>query len=199
MSAALRYLEEAKIEELAHKYEEQGFAIAKHHQDAGATYDLVASNGQKTIAIEVKARTALARYVEEIKRLRTIAHDRGYDFHLIIVNPPVERQIRVDGFRPLLLRYITGHLPDLLGELSDHATIETVKALDIKSIEVTRAGLDLKGTGAVEVTLDYAIEGDRDGVAWEMTFPFDFALSISPQFEITEVDQLLIDTSEFTG
>jgi len=197
MSASLRYLEEAKIEELAHEYESKGFTIAKDYHDAGATYDLVASRGQAKIAIEVKARAALSSHTEEIKRLRTIAQDRGYSFQLFIVNPPLERQIQVDQLETLLLQYFIDHMPEELDELSSHTSIDAVSEVDIRAITVTQAGFDVTGVATIEVALEYGGGEERDGVSWEMAFPLDFALSINHQFEITEVEELVIDTSSF--
>jgi len=197
MSLSLRYLEEAKIEELAHEYERQGYSVSKDHRDADVVYDLVANNGQRKVAIEVQARAALAGRAEQITRQREVAQKHGYNFQLFIVNPPLEKKIVFEELDLLLFQHFVNQIPEALDQLSSRTTIDNVKRLEISAITVTREGFHLTGVGMVEVTLAYGTGEGRDGISWEASFPFDFAMSINQQFDIVEVENLAFDTSGF--
>lgn len=199
MSLSLHYLEEAKIEELAHEYERQGYSVSKNHRDADVVYDLVANNGQRKVAIEVQARAALAGRADQITRQREVAQKHGYNFQLFIVNPPLEKQIVFEEINTLLFQYFIDHIPDALDQLSSHTSIDHVGRVEISAITVTRAGVHVAGTGMVEVTLEYGSGENRDGMSWSTSFPFDFAIAINHQFEIVEIENLAFDTSSFDG
>ena len=197
MSAALRYLEEAKIEELAHEYESKGYKVAKGQHDENVTYDLIATNGQTIIAIEVKARADLSNHTGEIKRQREVARERGYNFQLFIVNPPREKRITFEGLNAILSRHFINHPPEELLALSARTTVDRVRRVEIDALSVTGAGFYVAGKGMVELSLEYGGGVAPGGVTLDASLPFDFAVAIDRQFAIVEVERLAFDTSGF--
>ena len=72
MSAAIRYLEQQKIEELAAQFRERGYAVTLS-SGTPRDYDLVASKGDQRIAFEVSAISTLTRDRQLINELRHLS------------------------------------------------------------------------------------------------------------------------------
>src|SRR5207249_642655 len=84
---SIEYLQTAKIEELASQLRTEGYRVAIGLPGEDNGYDLVAERGRQKLAFEVKARSNLQSFAEEIGRLRKQAREQGYDFRLVVVNP----------------------------------------------------------------------------------------------------------------
>jgi Holliday junction resolvase len=197
MTAAVQYLEAAKLDELAQQLERDGYNVARSFRDGNVVYDLVATRGDRKVAIEVTARSALRQAVESIRQLREQARRNGFDeFRLVVVSPPRERAVEIAGLEDVLLQHMRDNFPAKLAELSSHTSLDAVSQIDVSSIEVSADGIHVIGTGIVEVTLGYGGE-PRDGVSWEADLPFDFDVLLDHQLQIAEVHALEIDTSSF--
>ena len=154
MSAATQYLEAAKIEELATELTAAGYKILNNDEDS--KYDLVAMKDGKKIAIEVLPRSTLrsAETAENVGRLREEAYKQGYDeFRLVLVSPPRETTVAIDGLEAVLFNEMANHLPQELDELSTHTRLTDVNNVSIKSATVTASDLRVVGLGVVEVEL----------------------------------------------
>jgi hypothetical protein len=198
MTAAVQYLEAAKLDEIARELEREGYGVVRSFPEGDVVYDLVATRGDRKVAVEVKARSALRESAESIRQLRERARAHGYDeFRLVVVSPPRERQVEIAGLDDVLLRYMVDNVPAELDGLSSHTYLDAVSDIDVSSIEVTADGIRVVGTGIVEVTLEYGGGESRDGVSWEADFPFDFDVLLNHELEITEVHHLVCDTSSF--
>src|SRR5215213_2208858 len=124
MTALLNYLEAAKIEALAAEYRDAGYQVFEDYRNGSEEFDLLARRGDQTTVVEVKARAALRDSLEQIRRHRALAQQAGYDYRLIIVNPPRERKIEVDGLELALLTYLLDHLPPALHQRSSHTVLD---------------------------------------------------------------------------
>jgi hypothetical protein len=198
MSASARYLEAAKVEELARELRAAGYRVTTDLKDGDAVYDLVASNGERTFAVEVKARSALQGAAKQIRTLRERAKINGFDdFRLVIVNPPRERAVEVEGLDTLLFEHLTKYPPGELQGLSAHTRVDGVGQLDIGAIKVARGSIRVGGTGVVAVALENRGGEARKGAGWDTEFPIDFDLLLNPQGQIEEVYELTVDTAGF--
>lgn len=192
MKAAIEYLERAKVEELAEEYRRRGYDV-----EEGRDFDLTARNDRESIAFEVRARASLARAAKHIAKLRGDARAKGYsDFRLVVVSPPEERLIEVQGLAAELMKKAFAPIPAELDELSRATTIETVSDLDVGSIKMTPEEVRIAGEGLVEVALEGHGEV-TDSVDLSAEFPFAFEVVLDPQLRIQEVVRLDVDTSSF--
>jgi hypothetical protein len=192
---ATDYLEAAKIEEIASQLRGQGFEVRTGDADTG--YDLIATRAGERIAMQVKARSELGDSADQIARLREQARRDGYDFRLVVVNPPRERAVEVEGLMQRLDEYLTENPPPELERLSSHTRMSGVSDLEIDSLEVTREGVHVTGNGVVDVELEYSGGEAKDGVTSGADFPFSFDVLLDQELHIRRVNTLTVDTSSF--
>jgi hypothetical protein len=195
---AIEYLEAAKIEEVASQYRERGYEVKVSPTELRSAYDLVATRGDQRIAIEVKARSNLRENAAQIKRLREQALEQGFDeFRLVVVNPPREVSVEIEGLGRLILEYLLNNVPQNLDQLSSRTLISGVNNVEIRSIEVTAEGIRVVADGTVDVELDASTEQELDGLGWSTDFPISFDLGLDHQLRISRVNELEVDTSSF--
>jgi len=165
MTTSARYLESAKIEQLASQYRREGFEVTIEPSGPDKGYDLVATIKGRRIAIEVKANSELASSADQIKKLRRKAFDQGFDeFRLVVVSPPHETQVQVDGLEQELAAYINANLPKALSELSRDLTVKSSKEIEIDSISVLHCYTRVAGRGVISVEIRFTrgLEGSSD-------------------------------------
>jgi len=171
-TAAARYLEESKIDELVRQLTQQGYEVERPSRDED--FDLVA----------VKDRTALASGFDE--------------FRLVVVNPPHETRIDVPGLDDQLLLFLGENGSTELDALPGVTRVEDVSYVDIDAVELTTDGTRLVGRGVVSIELEQGGGADRDGVTWETDFPFTFDVALSHDLRILgERSSIHVDTSGF--
>lgn len=196
MTISEQYLEAAKVEELVGQLHGQGYAVLDRPERKNSAYDIVASRGGRKIAIAVKARSALRADAERLNELRQQAQAQGYaEFRLVVVNPPRERTVEIDGLDNALRHYLSDNFPDELDSLSSQTSLDDISEIDISSLLVTPSQILVAGTGIIEVTLEYG--GKSDGLSFETSFPFDFGVTLDRELNVIEADELAIDTSSF--
>lgn len=197
MTALLDYLEAAKVEALATEYRGAGFEVIEGYRNGVEKYDLLARKAEQTIAVEVKARAALGTALDEIRRHRALAQQAGYDYRLIIVNPPRERKIEVDGLESALFAHLLKHSPSGLARISSRIVLDRVSVTDINAIEVTTDGVYVVGTGMAEATIEYSETIPDVGVSIEAEFPLSFDVVLDHQLQVKEARTLDLDVSDF--
>ena len=198
MGIATKYLEAAKVDQVATELELQGYQVTKEPPSVDDRYDLLATKDGKTIAIEVKARSELRASMDEIRRLREQAKQQGYaEFRLIVANAPREKSISVSGLENTLGELIREDVPSELYDVASAPFIEGVSAIEIDSVQITTHGIEVEGTGLVDVDLESGGGEVRDGMTWSTDFPFSFSILLNSDLEIAQVHNLKVDTSSF--
>jgi len=192
-----QYLQAAKIEEVASRLEAEGYRVVVGPSGQDHGYDLVAERGAEKLAIEVKDRASLKRFAAEISHLRRRARDRGYDFRLVVVNPPSEVKVEVAGIREELRNHLIDELPHELDALSTNTRVKDVSGVEIDSIQVTTEGVRVKGDAVVEIELEYDGGEARDGLSWDTDFPFSFDVLLGRDLHIEQAYDIQVDTSSF--
>lgn len=195
MDNALQYLEKAYIEETASRLRSEGYAVEQPGGGADTGLDLVASKGGHTIAVQVKARPSLRDSAKEIGRTRDAARLRGFDeYRLVVVNPPHDRQVTIDGLEGQLRRWIEEN-PGKLAAAGSNLTVKDVIGLDLSRVGVDKGRVRVAGVGVVLIESG-AINGDaRDEEAWTTDFPFAFDVSMNHELTIETVEHLEVDLS----
>ena len=199
-----KYLHSIAIEQIGEDYIRNGYSITKEERIGKYKADLVARKENETIVIEVKSGKMTFEKKETIKHLSDYVREQGnYKFLVAFVSLPKEKKLEIDNIESLLLTHIIHNLPDGIDELSTHSTIDEVSDIDIDEIQISEKSIFVVGTGIVDVELQFGSDGDqvRDiGFKTNMSFPFEFEITleyINGEFEITEVDKLEVDTSDY--
>jgi len=197
MGLTAEYLEAAKLDELVAEFRRAGYAVRLNEGEGETRYDLVAEQGERRIAVEVVARLntrddAVAR---RVSALREYAHNQGFDeFRLVLVSPPREAVVEVEGLETLLSNALINDIPSKLDILSSHTRVLSISDVDITSTTINREGIQI---GIVLVELEYGGGAERDGLSEEIDFPFSFDLILTLDLELEQLVSLNVDTTSF--
>jgi hypothetical protein len=201
MSIAAAYLERTKVDQLAEEFRQAGYRVhLEDGEDDGSRYDLVAEQGDRKIAVEVVARTRLRddTVVDKVAVLREQARHRGFDeFRLVLVSPPRNTVVEVEGLETLLFETIVNDIPSELDILSSHTRIVNISDVEITETAIGKEGIQITGTGIILVDLEYGGGEERDGLNEEIDFPFYFDLLLSTSLDLEQVRSLRVDTESF--
>lgn len=201
------YVKATTIEEKALEYQNKGYEVVMSPIDVSfpfetrpQDYDIVATKGDYKVAIEVIARAKLGREVMRIAKLRRQAKKEGFDdFRLVVVDPPRQIPVNVEGIEPKLRQYMIENLPQELAELPNHpdvlpdgVQVLKVTSITIDSIAIQVGGMRVAGRGTVIVNIYYKQDDER---FWEDDdFPFNFDVELDRQLNLTHVHDIRVNT-----
>lgn len=196
MNHALEYLEKASIEETASRLRSEGYAVESPVSGPDLGIDLVASKGDRKIAVQVKARPTLRDSAKEIGRIRDSARARGFDeFRLVVVNPPHERDAEVERLDREIGRWIEENSAEL-ASVASRVRVLDVLSIDLSRLEVAKDHIRVAGTGIVLVECEMDGGGERrEGTSWTTDFPITFDLKLNHELMIESVERMEIDLS----
>lgn len=200
--AAIDLLEAAKIEELTSQLRGDGYRVTVHPSGEDLGYDLVAEKDNRKMAVEVKFNARLSESAETIKALRRRSIERGYDeFQLVVVSPPHETDVYIEGLDKKLLEHLSESPPDAFKNVQSPC-IESVRELDIDSISVTAEGTRVTGNGVLRVWERptggvYITNIPRSTLQWVTGLPFTFEIKLDNELRITDVYKIDVDTSSW--
>lgn len=198
MVAPAEYLEEAAITDLSRQLADEGYKVVREARSKQQPYDLVATKNGRKIAFEVALRSNLGESAPSIATLRREARQQGYDeFRLVIVDPPHETPVEIEGLETALFRHLVEDTPEELDELSSSTRVEDVNYVEIDSITISKDDIRVIGNAVVAVELEYGGGNERDGASYSMDFPFHFDIRLGRDLQIEEVLHLKVDTSSF--
>ena len=193
----LRYLESATQAEFAERLRGEGYSVESEQTYGDVRFDLVARKGAQSIAYEFKAGRSPKSNRENIERLQRAAKLAGFEFHIVVVNPPPRVKVEIEDLTSQLLDHmINESFPNELDGLSTHTSISDVGDLEISDIHVGKGEIRIVGTGTVDVDLQYGSDSDDHVISGD-AFPFRFRAVLSADGQIQTVEELLVDTSSF--
>jgi len=191
--SSLDYLEQAKVEELADSYREQGYDVRVEGDEHDRAFDLVARKGGRTIAVEVKAQARLKDFAGQLARLRKIAKDRGYsEFRVNVVNPPHQVSVEIQDLARQLKEYLAQHFPVDSGR----GAITGVFGIQFDELEIRRAGIQARGSGVILLTLSSDPGKDADTISGEAEVSFQFDVLLDHELRIQEVRSIRLDAPD---
>lgn len=194
-----RYIEEARIEELASEWRQRGYAVTTHQKVEDLDLDLLATRDDERIVFKVTTARGLTNARQTIKRLAAIvATWPRAQFHLVVANLPKSKSIEVDGISALLHRTMTEETHLALDLLSSHTRVEEVVDVEIDRIHVSATYIAVTGTATVEVQIHDRSAGDverGDGVAYGDALPMTFDLTLNHDLTPRRVERIDVDTS----
>jgi|ERR1700686_3857820 len=191
-----KYLEAAKRADLAAQMQGLGYRTEFDLKAGDFSYDMIAKRGNETIAFEFKVRDFLRDAKEEIEQLTLAAKKRGFDFRLVVVNPPREPEIEIEDLDKNLREYLADDIPQELYDIASQPFVDSVIDIEIDSLRVTREYIKIRGAGVLEVTLVYG-GGGEDGMTTNDEYPFEFEVTLDHEMRITHMDSLVVDVSSF--
>jgi len=192
----LRYLESATRAEFEDRLRSEGYSVHTEELYGGVQFDLVARKGTKGIAYEFKAGRSPKSGREDLERLQRAAKEAGFEFHIVVVNPPPRVSIEIENLASQLHEHMIESFPDELDRLSTHTSISGVCDLDISDIRVGSGEIRVTGVGTVDVDLQYGSNVDEGSVSGD-AFPFYFKAVLSADGVLRQVEELTVDTSSF--
>jgi hypothetical protein len=203
----VRYLEEARIEELQREWETKGYQVSRGADVGGFRADLVAKRNGETVVFEVKTASSLAQYRDAVSQLARVAAEQpDTTFHLVIANPPRQKTIEIESLPDILLQALREKLPGELEGLAPDPfpeslpSIDSVEDIEISDIRVRSQEIEVIGDGVVQVQWLHHPNIPEFGRHKNLllaidTFPFEFDLLLDPSLELLQVNQLRVDTS----
>jgi len=195
---AADYLEAEKIEELAEDLRRSGYRVEREARLGNQQFDLLAQRDGERVVVEVKARSRLKESVEQLARLRAAARKAGIDvFRLVVVNPPREVDVTIEGLDWELTNYLNEHLPGELDEISSGTIVEGVSDIEIDLADIKRDGMHVRGRASVDVQLNYGGGVERDGLTETAIFPLIFDINLGPDWKLEEANELHVDVDSF--
>ena len=225
MTTSIQYLEAAKIEEVASRLRGEGYEVTIYPTGTDEGYDIVASKGDKKLAVEVKVNSQLRDSAASIKTLRRRAIEHGYDeFRLVVVSPPREVKVSIEKLEEELFKYMEQNLPSIwggdslqtLGELGlpdvNQIRLVRVGEIEIDSIDITTDEVQVVGTGVAEIEINYweiheepfwsagfPPQDHRSLTRWKTGVPFAFNLILNHDLTISKALKFEVDTSSVSG
>jgi hypothetical protein len=192
----------AAMEEVEEKYKNQGYIVEREKEIGSHKADLIAKRENELIVVEFKGTPWDAKKSSRVKQLRSyVVHKLGGKFNIVWAIPPREKRIEIEDFERKLHVALSNDFPDELDALSTHAQIEDVSDIFISDIAIRKNTIEVKGTGTIDVGLNYGSDSDRCNDDSEETFtdsyPFEFEVILNDKHEIIDIVHLSVDTSSF--
>ncbi|NPV06956.1 MAG: hypothetical protein HPY83_03200 [Anaerolineae bacterium] len=200
--ALSRYLEQARIEELAKDLEAKGYRVSRDVRVGDLVADLVAERGEERLIIEVKTGETLRQGVEQIRQLARLAAEQpNTTFRLSVANPPRAKSIEIANLGDVLFGYLVNQAtPEELDGLSSHTQVEGVADVEVLHTEVSLDEIHVVGSAVVKVRLQYGSDGDvtrGNGLVDHDAFPLEFDVTLNHALQLVRVNRLAVDTSTF--
>lgn len=203
-----KHLHLIAIDQIAEDYLSKGYKVEREKKIGKYVADLVASNDNEKIVIEVKAGRMNPARKEQLAKLADYVNSLGeYKFKIVIARPPKEKNIQIADIEQLFFEFFINDMPSELDMLSTHTSIEMISSIEIHDLIIHQDNeINIIGQGIVDVELQFGSDGDQrrgDGHKTYDSFPFDFDLYLSydsnKKLEINEGGTLEIDTDSYYG
>jgi len=197
----LRSLTEAAIEQVASDYQEAGYEVAREARLGDLMTDLMAKKGDELIVFEFKPGEWNEAKRQAVRRLRNyVVHRLGAQFRLILVNPPGEVSIEVEGLEEALVELLYEYCASELSELATHTYIDHISDIEFDKVVVRKDEIELLGSAIASLTLQYGSNGDLrrgDGLRSAESFSFTFHVLLDQDLEVKDILSFDLDTSDY--
>jgi Holliday junction resolvase len=182
---------------LSARLQQEGYAVEREPSVGGVRPDLLARRPDgKVVLYEVKVPgQGDAAWVRQVAALRDQARAMGGRFHLVLVRPPRDTNVQVDGLEQALEEALILGPPHELGSLAAEVVVRSVGDLDIRSVAIHEDGVEIEGDATVGVEL---FDADDESIAQE-NLPLVFRARLDRANKIQEMIELRVDTSSVTG
>ncbi len=202
------YLHDVAVEQLADRYNREGYTVQRAVPLGEAEADLLISKADKHIIVEVKSRgngKNSTDFRNNLLALRNFALEHpSYSLQMVVATEPRRKKIEVKGLSGVLFEFLTSQPVADLTALPTPYQVKKVTEVEVDELNLLETGeVEAVGTGVVEVNLYIAPSPDNEGQGFttQDKYPFDFHVLLNPVerdgLAIKEVKNLAIDTSSF--
>lgn len=195
-----RFLEAAKQAETAEALRADGFSVVQELRIGETQFDLVAEKGTQKLAYEFKAGKSSKTSRDSLRRLQEVAAQQGWQFRIVVVNPPPRVHVEVDRLQEHLLEHLMDRVPDELDRLSTHTRICGLSDVEISDLRMTNGEVRVRGTGCIDVELQYGSGSDQacgEGAKLYDSYPLHFTATLESTGDLQSLEDLTVDTSSF--
>ncbi|MBW6528320.1 hypothetical protein KZ813_15875 [Sphingomonas sp. RHCKR7] len=192
------FLEHAAAEELASKLASSGWEVQREAPVGGMRVDLIARRGEEIVFYEFKLAGASAYdgWASQLLAYQKLARQHGAAFRLIMVRPPRQMELEIDGVERMLFEFLLQHPPSEVSDIAGHTLIDEVVGVDLDSVRISGTTADVSGDASLAVTLQ---TGAGEEIGAEL-FPFAFSARLDLVAQrADEVDVLKVDLSSWYG
>lgn len=192
-----RHLADATVEQLAADYRQRGYDVVAGGNGANPGVDLVVQRGREKIYFQLKSSPGSPGDKEHLKAVRRhVAKEPNAQLRLVLVRPPDQPSIEIQDFERLLFELCLERMDRLaVSELAAVVVPQEVTDVDFDLVEVTRNGIEVRGSALAGFDLEYG--GGGDGVTTCDSYPLSFHLRLSHALEVVEVEEFSTDISSF--
>ncbi|MBF0539249.1 MAG: hypothetical protein HQL03_13455 [Nitrospirae bacterium] len=201
----LKYLHNMVVDQLADKYESQGYKVRKEYKIGNYRADLFAKNKFESIVFEVKSGALTPEKKEKLKALSEYVKSKGkYKFKLVFAATPKDKKIKIENLEDILAKIFDDDMPDELYSLSTHTRFNEVSNIEVDRIDINKDGsIEVSGTGVVSVELKFGSDSDvKNDMSYTINESFSFKFTVVLEFSdgkytLKEKRELKVDTSTF--
>jgi hypothetical protein len=186
------YLERAAAEELAGNLVKDGWTVERESDVGGSRVDLVARRAGETVFYEFKlaGSTASPGWAAHLVSQQQLARRKGAAFRLVLVRPPRQMDLEIDGVDRMLFERFVQYPPSEVSDIAGHTLIDEVEGVDLTSVRIRGTIAEIAGEAVLGVTLQ---TGGGEEIGSE-SFPFTFSATLdlaagrADEVEVHEVD-----------
>jgi Holliday junction resolvase len=191
-----RHWEQAAVEQLCHDLQEQGYAVEREVAFGKLRADLVATGRDGTVTlfeVKVPSRGRTPGWAHQAVALRAQARALGGRFKLVLVRPPRDVAVEIDGLEAALLDALTRTPPAELASLESGARVEAVDAVYLDEVKMHGQTVEVAGEGSLVVDL---LESDGGSFLQE-DFPFSFRAVFDETNQVASLSDVSVDLSSW--
>lgn len=199
VDSANRYLEEAMIQDLIKKYQEEGYSLVQYSPfECGVMPDLIFEKNGGKLVIEVVVRGSnIQEQTYKIMQVhKAVQSVQNVQFKTVFVNPPKRNEIFIDGLEGTLLSELRREIPNELNSLDTYLQVDEVDDVQVDDVHISSNSIRVTGSFVVTVNMQYGSNGDE--LEDKDSFPGTFRAEMDGALKPKKV-QIQIDTSSWFG
>ncbi len=189
-----RHWEQAAVEQLSHELLAQGYTVEREVPFGNLRADLVATGRDGAVTlfeVKVPGRGRTPDWARRAVALRAQARALGGRFKLVLVRPPRDIAVEIDGLEAALLDSLTRTPPPELARLGPGARIGAVDAVYLDEVKMHGQTVEVAGEGALVID-----RHDSQGDAFSQEdFPFSFRAVLDDANRVASLSDVSVDLS----
>lgn len=189
----LKALVDAKIKELQESFTQKGFEREAEIEIANG-FDLAMKKEGHVIVFEIKLGPLTKEKLARVKPLRDLCRTQGFEFRLVVINPPANREITIDWLNAALVSFFSNKALPELEDFDRTFIIERANAsVDALTVTDTHATASVSGSWEFE----FFWGPDRKGGSFPVNLPFEGEIKLDLAGKKILEGQVNVDVSEY--
>lgn len=165
------FLERAAIDEFAERLRQAGYETVKETKVHDVIVDLIAKRDTEVTFYEFKLPASEKNKAsKQVAKIQKLAREQGAKFSLVIVRPPIPREIEFEGLNQLLEEYFRENVPNEVADIAGGTLIDEVADVEIMSLAIGKDEIHLVGDATLGVTLTTGSGEPIDSLGFPISF-----------------------------